>query len=475
MGAAVSAPPAFKKKPSHFFHIQEMSGLMDVNFGIRVSKTYSSSDAKQSDGHWRHSRALLLYGSGLSTTSDPEIPMLFYRSLDEEAPEAAVDFTSLILAPLAESYRSPSHKFCVTFKVLDGRSQLYGPPAVALSCSEGARLQEWVITILKLQARVRHLTEIVTPILLSFGVKPETGPTIAPRAAPPAPMPHRGPPPGPPPSSAPPPSTVPPPDSDLVYHGETSHLVHGSYGSYRPVRSSRSSYRGPPPNAPRAPMMPPPTSTGAPLPPPSAPPLAGVPPPSAPPFMPPPGSGSGAYAPPPSSSAGLYSVPPPRQQGNFYYTPPPAYSGMASKPPAYTPPPAYAPPPSSGVPEKREKDADELYEEAARAAGKITGKEKGSGSAPSTPSAPPPPSSLSGPSAPPPPTQEPSSIFPPNIPPTTAARDEASTCRICMENEINCTIVDCGHAGCCDKCLRQVLKCPFCKTPITKVIPLYRV
>lgn len=46
-------------------------------------------------------------------------------------------------------------------------------------------------------------------------------------------------------------------------------------------------------------------------------------------------------------------------------------------------------------------------------------------------------------------------------------------CRVCLSNEVNLTIVPCGHVL-CSRCSSAVAKCPFCRVHVTKTVKIYR-
>jgi len=50
---------------------------------------------------------------------------------------------------------------------------------------------------------------------------------------------------------------------------------------------------------------------------------------------------------------------------------------------------------------------------------------------------------------------------------------ERHLCKICYEREINTVVLDCNHRAVCARCLEQVVACPLCRAPITKIIQTY--
>ncbi|CAN0340254.1 unnamed protein product [Ectocarpus sp. 6 AP-2014] len=60
---------------------------------------------------------------------------------------------------------------------------------------------------------------------------------------------------------------------------------------------------------------------------------------------------------------------------------------------------------------------------------------------------------------------------------TTAAADEETDncCIVCFDNEVDCTLVPCGHHCCCITCASKFSLCPVCRTTVThkiKTIPV---
>ena len=66
--------------------------------------------------------------------------------------------------------------------------------------------------------------------------------------------------------------------------------------------------------------------------------------------------------------------------------------------------------------------------------------------------------------------------------PNTTLRDhnvekinERDICKICIENEIDCVFIECGHLVSCLKCSENLHVCPFCRQEILKIMKIYRV
>eukprot|EP01114_Cavostelium_apophysatum_P000628 TRINITY_DN10575_c0_g1_i1.p1 TRINITY_DN10575_c0_g1~~TRINITY_DN10575_c0_g1_i1.p1 ORF type:complete len:211 (+),score=31.50 TRINITY_DN10575_c0_g1_i1:112-744(+) len=56
----------------------------------------------------------------------------------------------------------------------------------------------------------------------------------------------------------------------------------------------------------------------------------------------------------------------------------------------------------------------------------------------------------------------------------TTEENDDNFCKICFEKEINCALVECGHAALCLDCSNGLQDCPICRQPIKKVLKLYK-
>jgi len=50
---------------------------------------------------------------------------------------------------------------------------------------------------------------------------------------------------------------------------------------------------------------------------------------------------------------------------------------------------------------------------------------------------------------------------------------EPTDCIICLEKEINCVFLDCGHMYTCIQCANKLVKCPICNLPYRAVVRVY--
>ena len=49
-----------------------------------------------------------------------------------------------------------------------------------------------------------------------------------------------------------------------------------------------------------------------------------------------------------------------------------------------------------------------------------------------------------------------------------------NSCIICMDNEIDCVFVECGHMIPCSECSESVITCPFCRVKVYRCIKVYK-
>ena len=50
------------------------------------------------------------------------------------------------------------------------------------------------------------------------------------------------------------------------------------------------------------------------------------------------------------------------------------------------------------------------------------------------------------------------------------AYDEASKCKVCMDADIDCVILNCGHLVTCNQCGKQLTECPICRQEVLEVL-----
>ena len=52
--------------------------------------------------------------------------------------------------------------------------------------------------------------------------------------------------------------------------------------------------------------------------------------------------------------------------------------------------------------------------------------------------------------------------------------EENQACKICMEREINCVLLECGHMLTCVTCGRKLAECPICRQNVTRCVRTFR-
>lgn len=52
--------------------------------------------------------------------------------------------------------------------------------------------------------------------------------------------------------------------------------------------------------------------------------------------------------------------------------------------------------------------------------------------------------------------------------------DENQACKICMEREINCVLLECGHMLTCVPCGRKLAECPICRQNVSRCVRTFK-
>lgn len=52
--------------------------------------------------------------------------------------------------------------------------------------------------------------------------------------------------------------------------------------------------------------------------------------------------------------------------------------------------------------------------------------------------------------------------------------DENQLCKICMEREINCVLLECGHYLTCVTCGKKLVDCPICRQSVTRCVRTFK-
>ena len=51
---------------------------------------------------------------------------------------------------------------------------------------------------------------------------------------------------------------------------------------------------------------------------------------------------------------------------------------------------------------------------------------------------------------------------------------DENLCKICLDAEINCVLLNCGHFVSCTKCGRKLAECPICRQLIVRIVHIFR-
>ena len=51
---------------------------------------------------------------------------------------------------------------------------------------------------------------------------------------------------------------------------------------------------------------------------------------------------------------------------------------------------------------------------------------------------------------------------------------DSELCNICMVNQIDCLILECGHMSTCLICAKELLKCPICRQQISRIVKAFK-
>eukprot|EP01006_Ploeotia_vitrea_P066998 TRINITY_DN96194_c0_g1_i1.p1 TRINITY_DN96194_c0_g1~~TRINITY_DN96194_c0_g1_i1.p1 ORF type:complete len:281 (-),score=105.22 TRINITY_DN96194_c0_g1_i1:75-917(-) len=61
---------------------------------------------------------------------------------------------------------------------------------------------------------------------------------------------------------------------------------------------------------------------------------------------------------------------------------------------------------------------------------------------------------------------------------TTIVNEDSHVCKVCLENEINCVALPCGHLSMCIECAESVFEkhkaCPICRAPCTQIVRTFK-
>jgi hypothetical protein len=52
--------------------------------------------------------------------------------------------------------------------------------------------------------------------------------------------------------------------------------------------------------------------------------------------------------------------------------------------------------------------------------------------------------------------------------------DTEDVCKVCMDNAIDCVLLECGHMVTCLKCSKQVAECPICRQNVSRIVKVFK-
>ncbi|RWS12260.1 E3 ubiquitin-protein ligase RNF34-like isoform X1 [Dinothrombium tinctorium] len=52
--------------------------------------------------------------------------------------------------------------------------------------------------------------------------------------------------------------------------------------------------------------------------------------------------------------------------------------------------------------------------------------------------------------------------------------DEINLCKICMDREINCVLLECGHMIACNDCGKRLSECPVCRQYVVRIVRTFK-
>ncbi len=52
--------------------------------------------------------------------------------------------------------------------------------------------------------------------------------------------------------------------------------------------------------------------------------------------------------------------------------------------------------------------------------------------------------------------------------------DDSDLCKICMDNPVDCVMLECGHMCTCTTCGKQMAECPICRQYVVRVVRTFK-
>ena len=54
------------------------------------------------------------------------------------------------------------------------------------------------------------------------------------------------------------------------------------------------------------------------------------------------------------------------------------------------------------------------------------------------------------------------------------AMNDSELCKICMDNPVDCVMLECGHMCTCTTCGKQMAECPICRQYVVRVVRTFK-
>ena len=52
--------------------------------------------------------------------------------------------------------------------------------------------------------------------------------------------------------------------------------------------------------------------------------------------------------------------------------------------------------------------------------------------------------------------------------------EDSDLCKICMDNPVDCVMLECGHMCTCTTCGKQMAECPICRQYVVRVVRTFK-
>ena len=54
------------------------------------------------------------------------------------------------------------------------------------------------------------------------------------------------------------------------------------------------------------------------------------------------------------------------------------------------------------------------------------------------------------------------------------ATGESDLCKVCMDNWVDCVLLECGHMMTCVECGKKLQECPMCRQNISRIVRVFK-